>query len=214
VVHACMESFSVFRAAGGSLARARARLIPFLHSTGRRSTIDDASTRQVYHPVQFTLIPRVIGRSGRYVRRVGTTLASSAHGPLELYTTPAVVTCRTDQYSYYCTVQSPCTRRRAVHTPQSPPIFELGHHHRWASVIAAGRGECREFGSCMRRQRSAALSDHVMCATPVSIYSMQLAIGAGWWLVHPRRWDSPIQIRVSSPAGEGRAGARATRQRA
>jgi hypothetical protein len=81
-----MESFSVFRAAGGSLARARARLIPFLHSTGRRSTIDDASTRQVYHPVQFTLIPRVIGRSGRYVRRVGTMLASSAHGPLELYT--------------------------------------------------------------------------------------------------------------------------------
>jgi hypothetical protein len=172
VVHACMESFSVFRAAGGSLARARARLIPFLHSTGRRSTIDDASTRQVYHPVQFTLIPRVIGRSGRYVRRVGTTLASSAHGPLELYTTPAVVTCRTDRATI-ATVQPPCTRRR----PQSP-AHRWGHHHRrWASVIAAGRGECREFGSCMRRQYSAgaaqqlALSDHVMCA--------------GWWLAHP-----------------------------
>ena len=130
-----MESFSVFRSAGGSLARARARLIPFFHaqhSTGRRS-IDDANTaassnlyilgeastrRTGVPPVQFTLISRVIGRSGRYVRSVGTTLASSAHGPLELYVyharrpSPA---CRTDQYSYYyyCTISMHETTRRA-----------------------------------------------------------------------------------------------------
>ena len=109
------------------------------------------------------------------------------------------------------TVQSPCTRRRAVRTPQSaePPIVEATTTGRRRSLRPAGRGECREFfGSCMRRQHSAAqlaLSDHVRCAsaTPISIYSMQLAIEAGWWLAHPRGWDSPIQIRVSRPVRTG-----------
>ena len=134
-----MESFSVFPSAGGSLARARARLIPFFsctaqHSTGRTQEIErrrqyGCQLQLVYTrrgeystgvpPVQFTLISRVIGRPGRYVRSVGTTLASSAHGPLELYVyharrpSPA---CRTDQYSYYyyyCTIYMHETTRRS-----------------------------------------------------------------------------------------------------
>jgi len=68
-------------------------------------------------PVQFTLISRVIGRPGRYVRSVGTTLGSSAHGPLELYVYHArrpAPACRTDQYSYYyyCTISMHETTHR------------------------------------------------------------------------------------------------------
>ena len=65
------------------------------------------------------------------------------------------------------------------------------------ALHACGDGEWRQYSAAQRP-----LSDHVMCV-PLLYYSMQLAVGAGWWWCRGGGWPiRPSGIRYP-PRGDG-----------